>query len=129
MNNYTLDRSVQKAIQALLGWTVAEWAEYQYACGLQYLTKLAPEYPQVVTQISRSIIFWNWWKLHWEKRDIEFQERLYGDEDKATLVDEYRELHDPRTLAAALYLNGQVLQESYAEMIGKITKTQKEVAA
>lgn len=128
----TLDRSLQKEVQAHLGWDAEQWAQFVYDCGITYLAKYLPAYPQVVTQITRSTIFWNWWKAHWEKRDIEFLETIDASNDGIIdPVEIYKEQHDPRTLAEGIYLNGQVLQESYADMIGKITslQTKKEVAA
>lgn len=130
----TLDKSVQREVRALLAWDAQAWAQYVFDCGIAYLQKLMPSYPQVASQISRQQIFWNWWKAHWEKRDMEFLEKI--DESQEAIIDpvaEYRELHDPRTLAEAIYLNGQVLEESYAEMFGKLSDEQikryREVAA
>jgi hypothetical protein len=130
----TLDKSLQKEVRAHLGWSALEHAEFIEQTGIAYLQALAPDYPQVVTQITKSQIFWNWWKAHWETRDIEFIESI--DYEPSPILDPvkiYKEQHDAQTLAQALYLNGQVLQESYPKMIGKLTDKQifkhKEVAA
>lgn len=130
--DYTTDKTLQKEVAALLNWDMQQYSQFIEDCGIAYLEKYIPNYPQVVKQITRSKIFWNWWKAAWEKRDQQFVETI----DLATdsiidPVEIYTELHDPRSLAEAVYLNGQVLQESYAEMIGQITKlqTRKEVAA
>ncbi|MGQ0739091.1 MAG: hypothetical protein ACT4OJ_08550 [Bacteroidota bacterium] len=121
----TIDKSIQREVQALLNWNAQQWAQHVYECALSYLQKLMPEYPQIVRQISSSKTFWNWWKHHWEKRDMEFIEQI--DLSNDAIIDpvaEYLEKHDPRTLAEGIYLNGQVLEESYAQMIGAITKNQ-----
>lgn len=127
---YTLDQNIQRAIRSILGWTEEQYSQFIYDCGLAYLWKIAPEYPQIRSQISKSAIFWNWWKMHWENREKEFLEKV--DDLNIMLiepVEEYKELHDPRTLAEAIYLNGQVLQDSYVNLISEITTEQKEVAA
>lgn len=128
---YERDNSIQREVRKTLNWDKQQWTSYQYESGLWYLEKLMPEYPQVARQISASPIFWNWWKAHWEDRDKQYLEQieLAADDKIIDPVAEYQELHDARTLAAAIYLSGQVLMDSYAAMIGKITDQQlKEVA-
>lgn len=128
----TTDNNVIREVLQLIGWTKEQHNQHIYECADAYLGGFIPSYPQIQTQIMKTPVFWNWWRLHWEKRDMQFIEQCYGwDEGRESRVEVYKELHDPRTLAAAIYLNGQVLEESYAEMIGKITsaQTRKEVAA
>ena len=121
----TIDKSVQRNVMALLGWDEQKYAQYIHDCGVKYLEKYIPEYRVVINQIIRSEIFWNWWKAHWEKRELQFIESIDYEESPLLDAEEiYMEYHDPRTLAIALYLNGQVLQESYAQMIGELTDTQ-----
>lgn len=121
----TIDKSLQKEVATLLGWTMTEYSQFIYDCGLAYLTFLTPNYPQVIAQIIKSQVFWNWWKAHWELRDMQFIEII--DEESCPIIDPvqiYKELNDPKTLIEAIYLNGQVLQESYAEMFSKLTDVQ-----
>ena len=126
----TLDKNTQKGVMALLLWDENKYAQYVYDCGIAYLNKYLPDYPQVVRQIIQSKVYWSWWKIHWQKRDLEFMEQCYNwDEGVEARIEVYEQLQDPRTLAAAIYLNGQVLQESYAAMIQQLTKEQREVAA
>ncbi len=128
MAEYTTNAEQRRMVRQLLCWNQQEYADYQYQCGIAYLDALTPDYPQVNNQIIKSPTFWKWWVQHWENRDAEFIEIIDNSIDG--IIDpeaEYRELHDPRTLAIAIYLNGQVLQESYATMIGELTKKQKEV--
>ncbi|MCC6290162.1 MAG: hypothetical protein IT249_19965 [Chitinophagaceae bacterium] len=121
-----LDKSIQKEVQSILGWTAQQWAEFVEQCGNDYLNVLMPEYPQVVSQITRSSIFWNWWRSHWERRDIEYLEQIDLADDRKIIdvLAEYNEMHNPDILAQALYLNGQILQESYAAMMQKILDAQ-----
>lgn len=124
MNN-TIDKQLQRDCMKLLGWNEEQYAGFIYNTGIAYLSNYIPNYPQVVSQITRSEVFWNWWKMHWEKRDKEFMEQCYGwDEGREYYIELYKNLHDASTLAAGIYLNGQVLEESYANMIGCVTKEQ-----
>lgn len=121
----TLDKSLQKDVAALLGWGMQQYSQFVYDCGLAYLTFLAPNYPQVVAQITKSTVFWNWWKAHWELRDMQFIEII--DEASCPILDPveiYKELNDPKKLVSGIYLNGQVLQESYATMFSELTALQ-----
>lgn len=122
----TIDKQVQTTVTGLLSWTDKRLNEFIYDCGLTYLVEIAPKYPQVVTQIAKSEIFWNWWKGHWELRDQEFIETC--DESPEAIIDVeqlYKDIHDPAILAKGMYLNGMVLQQSYAAIIGQITKEQQ----
>lgn len=121
-----IDKNIQKQVMALLSHDEQKYNQFVIDCGLAYLNEKAPQYPQVVEEISRSKTFWDWWKGHWAVREMEFIEII--DESPAEAIIDvmqvYKDLHDPKVLAEALYLNGQVLQQSYANLIGKITKEQ-----
>jgi hypothetical protein len=121
-----IDKGIQKQVMALISKDDKQYNQFVYDCGLAYLNELAPQYPQVTTEITRSETFWDWWKGHWAVREMEFLEII--DESPAEAIIDvmqvYNDLHDPKVLAEALYLNGQVLQQSYANLIGKITKEQ-----
>lgn len=124
-----IDKNIQKKILQLIGWSEEKYAQFIYDCGIEYLKCTMPEYPLVVKEISASENFWNWWKAHWELRDQEFIEKCFQwDEGIDSRIEIYKIDHDPRTLASAIYLNGLVLQQSYANMIGDITKQQKKHA-
>ena len=127
---YTIDKSLQREVIKTLQWSEEQYFDYIFQCGVAYLNKYIPQYPQVVKQIIKSKIYWNWWRLHWEQRDKEFLKSIdYAPHPLLDPVEIYQEHNDPRTLAEAIYLSGKVLENSYAEMIGKITAEQQEVAA
>jgi hypothetical protein len=120
-----IDNRTQATVAGLLSWTNEKLNEFIYDSGIAYLVEIAPKYPQVVTQIAKSERFWNWWKGHWEVRDMEFIESV--DECPEAIIDVeqmYKDIHDPKQLASGLYLNGKVLEQSYATLIGEITKEQ-----
>lgn len=120
-----IDKQIQLEVVKLLSWTVEQHNQFIYDCGIAYLTEIAPKYPQVVTQIAKTKSFWNWWNAHWELREKEFIETI--DESPEAIIDVvqlHKDLHDPKVLAAAKYLNGLVLEESYVNLIATITKEQ-----
>jgi len=128
-----IDKGIQKQVMALLSQDEKQYNQFVYDCGLAYLNELAPQYPQVNAEITRSETFWDWWKGHWAVREMEFIETVEVFQHDVqikpellpkVIMDVYKDLHDPKILAGALYLNGQVLQQSYANLIGKITKEQ-----
>lgn len=122
---YTIDNQLREQVQQLLGWSEEQYGQFVYDCGLAYMQYIAGEYPAVYSQIIRSEKFWNWWKRHWEQREKEYLERIDGDMPAYIQPEEiYKEMHDPRTLASAMYLNGQVLQDSYAGLMQEITDGQ-----
>jgi hypothetical protein len=132
-NENTINKTVLAKFLQLTGWTGEQLNLFVYETAEAYLAGFIPSYPQVVTQIMKSPIFWNWWRSHWKNRDVQFMEKCYGwDEGSEARIEVYQNIHDAQTLLHAIYLNGQVLEESYAEMIGQITKAQlrqEEVAA
>lgn len=126
---YTYDKSIEQRVLALIGIGEDQYSELVFESGIQYLKATAPDYPQVVSQIARSEVFWNWWRSHWQRRDEQFLEECEGWDsttEKRRLV--YHNMNDGRTLQSAIYLNGQVLQDSYAELIKDITKLQTQAA-
>lgn len=126
---HTYDFQTQIKIQHLLQWSEDEYNELVFNEGIGYLKELIPDYPQVFSQIAKSKIFWNWWRLHWQKRDEQFLEEC---ETWQTTLEKHRLVYcnhnDGRTLANALYLNGQVLQDSYATLMQQLLKSQTKIA-
>lgn len=107
----------------LFTWTEQQYVQMVYDCGLAYLQNvIGNQNEEVLSYVRKSEVFWNWWKMNWEMRDAEFIEQL-PELNLWEEEDEYKNIHNPRTLADAIYLNGQVLQESYAVMIGELNKT------
>lgn len=126
---YNQEPNIEQRICNLLQWEKEQYAEMVFENGLQYLKGLAPDYPQVVSQISRNEIFWNWWRSHWYRRDEQFLEEC---ETWETSLDKYRRVYinhnDPQMLLRNVYLNSQVLHDSYAELFQHITKHQNQLA-
>ena len=108
-------------VQQLLKWTAGEHNQFIYDCGLAYLTHyIIDESEVIMSHITRSRIFWNWWKLNWQARDQAFIDRKVVDLKTETWHLIYRELHAPKTLAAEIYPSGVVLGESYKSMIQQL---------
>lgn len=127
MNIY--NPQTEQRILQLLKWTEDEYNDLVLETGIAYLKGMAPEYPQVVKQIASSRIFWNWWREHWQKRDEQFLEECetwHTSLDKYRLV--YRNHNDAAMLLSNVYLNSNVLHESYAALFEKITHNQKQPA-
>jgi hypothetical protein len=123
MQTATEYQIVQKKVMAVMGWNETEYANYIMECGYAYLRHYIPNETEAMIQcITHSRIFWNWWKLEWHARDTAFASHYY----KLIKIDCAKEIyhneHDPRTLAACIYPNGVVLEESYAIMIGKLNQ-------
>ena len=126
---YTYDSNIEQQVLALLRWNQEEYNDLVLNEGIAYINRLVPDYPEVKKQILKNKIFWNWWRNHWQQRDQQFLEECEG---WYTTLEKYRLVYanhnDGATLAAALYLNGQVLEQSYAELMQQIIKKQKEAA-
>lgn len=128
MNTY--DNQIEQKVLDLLQWDSEKHNELVFETGIAYLRCMTSEYPQVTRQISNTKLFWNWWRSHWQDRDRQFLEEC---ETWVTTLEKYRLVYEnhnhARTLAEALYLNGQVLQDSYAQLMGDLINNQKEVEA
>lgn len=123
---------MQDKITYFTGISADEQSQMIYEAGLMYLqfaTKSSLPYlygEEVADEISRSKTFWNWWKMHWNYRNMAFVEDMQLAEDRqrnvsaALAVQIYRQLHDPLQLIGGLNMNGIVLEDSYARMIGEI---------
>jgi hypothetical protein len=121
----TIDETTMKAVCKFTGYTDQQYTQMVYDNALTYLTAFMPEYPAVHKEITQSVIFWNWWKEHWERRDKEFVEQMTENyHSAADCIEYHKAIHDPVALASGLFLNGQVLQETYAKMIGDIMNNQ-----
>ena len=109
----------------LLGWTELEYCNFQYECGLLYLSIYLKNDQWGVDLIHRCRTFWSWWKNHWVIRDKEFfvymaDPEIDGYFCPAMCIHFYKLLHDAQDLAQDIYPNGAVLQNTYAEMMGQI---------
>ena len=118
-----IDKQIMKTVLEALHWNEQQYVEFIYSCGLAYLVAYIPGYPKIISEISKTETFWDWWKDHWEKREMEFIETITDYPESVTdVLQVHKDLHDPLVLAGAEYLNGQVLQESYVSLINNITK-------
>ena len=122
--SYIIDQTIQKEICKLLHWSEQQYNEFVYDCGLAYIQAVIDNESEYIRQfIQRSETYWNWWKMHWEMREKEFIEACNGwDEGVENRLHIYKKTHNPYQLAGALYLNGKVLEESYAVMIEDLHK-------
>lgn len=103
----------------LLKWTDQEYAEYQYNNGIEFLDHYIPDDPTAADQLIRSRIYWAWWRNQWMLRDAVYINATHIHR-LCPLVESYKVMHDPRDLASSLYIGRVILEQSYAEMIGRL---------
>ncbi len=120
MNN-TAALTTKQKVCSILQWKEEQHNQLVYDSALSFLSHYLPmESDYMISCITSSRVFWNWWKMHWNARDQVFTEHYYGLVRLRCAEDLYKELHDPKTLAYEIYPDGQVLSESYAKMIGEL---------
>ena len=116
-------QQTQQTVMRLLGWTEQEYADHIYETGLQYLkATVKDDTGYIIKCMTRSRVFWNWWKFHWFARDQAFAEQEPVLSELDFVQEIYHELHDPQCLASAIFPDGKVLEESYCIMIGDLNK-------
>lgn len=71
-----------------------EHTMYVYEQGLVYLQKLLPNDVDGQRILEREKLYWNWWRLRWNKRDEIFNEHFSEFRDLPQLVDVYLDLND-----------------------------------
>lgn len=118
-----IQKQNQKAISQkmrvceMLNWDVEQYHMFQYETGINYLTLYIPNDPYGVDQLTRSRIFWAWWKNAWSQRDENFinnANALWAPEYCATI---YQLENDPYYLVKNSSPNSIVLELTYAQMI------------
>jgi hypothetical protein len=122
-NHFT---ELQQQVCDLLGWSYETCCAYIEKCGKQYLQHYIPQDPQGIDMLVESKAFWSWGRTNWYYRDAQYLQCMIGG-SKEALVDCYKELHDPRTLAAQIYPNGVVLNATYAVMIQELIDAKREI--
>ena len=98
----------------LLGWTEMEYAEFQFACGKQYLQHYIPRDPEGIDELVTSKLYWNWWKLMWTNRDWAYLDENENDLQalhQSNREKLYKHLHDPHALSqlresCSFYIHG-----------------------
>lgn len=112
----------QDRITRLLGWTEMDYSQFIYETGLQYLESYIPTDRAGIDALSRSKIFWAWWRNHWAIRDENYLEVLENFSlDNWEIL--YRQLHDIDALINSIYPSAVVLHNSYAVMIDHFNKS------
>src|SRR5665213_405590 len=62
----------QQRIQKMLLWTDLQYSTFIFETGMEYLELYIPTDRDGIDILSRSTIFWNWWKNHWDIRDMQY---------------------------------------------------------
>lgn len=118
-----INKTIQSRIEKILNWDDIRYAKFILESGKAYLyAYIRNEADEIIADIMRSKVFWNWWQLHWEARDAAFLETIVGEVSIGIARQTYQHLHDPVMLASELFPNGEVLGESYAFMIQTLTE-------
>lgn len=112
---------MEKQIEQITGISPDDRSQIMYQAGLDYLGIQARGYEAVADEISRSRTFWSWWRMHWQKRDEAFINSMQESKiSNHVALQLYHALHNPVPLSCELSLNGAVLQESYASLMGRL---------
>jgi hypothetical protein len=107
-------------ITRLLKWTETEYAEFVNDMGIDYLNAYIPNDLHGIYMLNNSRMYWNWWKNHWQIRDMEFLEIVNGEGYTKMLQRLYTKFHSVSRLINEIYPNAQVLGSDYCRMIGKL---------
>lgn len=121
---------IKRAIAALLECSEGQYAEFQYQSGLKYLKHYMSSDQHSADMLSRSKVFWSWWRNHWTNRDEHFLclAEKTPIRDRDIKIQLYTQYNDGKELAESIHPNSVVLNESYAEMIKQlITEEQQKV--
>lgn len=110
------------SVLSITGMNRQEYYEFQHLAGLKYLDALLENEPAAYEEISSSKTFWNWWKLMWMYRDESFcnYEMLCIHRDFRTNI--WRQFHNPLMLANGQSKEGQLMENSFATVVGIIIK-------
>jgi hypothetical protein len=117
---------LKAAIVEILNCSPGQYNEFQYQSGLKYLKAYLPEDEHSAELLTRSKVFWNWWKNHWTNRDEMFlclhQENPIRDRD--VVLQLYTHYNSGKMLAECIHPNSVVLNETYAMMITQLVQTE-----
>lgn len=111
-------------VMSILRWNELEYATFIHETGLEYLELYIPGDRQGIDALSRSRIFWNWWKNHWAIRDQQFLDEMDKDIEHSFIPKAlYEFYHSADMLSSSIFPNAVVLENSYAKMIGHFNKS------
>jgi len=127
MNSYTKHiiakmQNAKQQVMKLMAWEEVEYNNFQYKMGCQYLQAYIPNCPTQIDELTKSRIFWNWWKNEWLFRDTAFINSDILKVKPATIVQIYLIMNDPDILCNEIYPSGTVLNSRYSEMIRNVQK-------
>jgi hypothetical protein len=125
-SNTPKDRSLslKARICRLLRWTEEQYFHFQYNSGLTYLEHYVPD-EHYAQEVSKSRIFWNWWKLQWMNRDEVFLEHISESSISVSTVEElYLEMNNGVKLTESNHPHSTVMEESYAQMVQELNKAE-----
>jgi len=119
---------LKTAVMQWLFWSDLEYSTCQFESGMLYLEAYLGGNAKSIDLLSRSKLFWVWWRNHWKNRDKEFMSIT-----KSVHVREldmrrelYKDYHNGEKLVKEIHPNTVVLHESYTEMAEGIIKEQHE---
>lgn len=114
--------NTRQQIIKLLGWTELEYSSFIYETGLQYLELYIPTDRAGIDALSRSKIFWAWWRNHWAIRDRNYLE-IHQQFSPVNYELLYQQEHSAETLTTSIFPNAVVLEDSYSNMIHHFNKS------
>lgn len=113
----------RRQVMSLLRWNETQYADYQYRQGTAYLQSYISNDPQGIDMLVASRIFWAWWRNQWMIRDRQFLDSKVSRLNHITTLSIYLNLHNADALVSHIYPSGAVLEDSYAQMIGNVIKS------
>lgn len=105
--------AVKKEVLKVLSWKEEQYNDFVIDTGIAYLREMCQNDAHVQFFIG-SRVFWNWWRNYWSNRDAGFLDTWMPFDDAEEL---YRETHDAKTLAKALYPNGIILAKTFSPLL------------
>jgi hypothetical protein len=102
---------MQAAVLALLDWGDRYYSGFMYRRGLDYLSRRYNV--RDADLLSRSALFWKWWKNQWTLRNEGFihQSKSTPAFGVTALRSDYLQLNRPDTLANEIFPNDKALKE------------------
>lgn len=115
-------KHTRDTVMTITGISEQDYFEFQHLTGLKYLDALLANEPTAYEEISSSKIFWNWWKLMWMYREDGFCNYDMLSIHSGFRINIWRQFHNPLMLANGKSLEGTMMENSFATVIGIIIK-------